>query len=75
MKKYINDGIIICSQGFPSTLDPFVDKEGHGTHGTSVLHKTAPHAELLIARVGDDNLKIPDIDNYAEVAEVTNPFS
>jgi subtilisin family serine protease len=75
MEQYIKNGIIIHSQGFPSTLDPFADKEGHGTHGTSVLHKTAPHAALLIARVADDNRGIPDIDNYAEVAKVTNPVS
>lgn len=68
MEQYIKDGIIIRSQGFPSTLDPLADKEGHGTHGTSVLHKTAPHAALLVARVADDNRKIHDVGEVAEVA-------
>jgi subtilisin family serine protease len=70
MAQYINDGIIIRSQGFPSTLDPLADKDGHGTHGTSVLLKTAPHAALLIARVADDDRRIPDVHNYEEVAKV-----
>lgn len=39
----------------PSSLDPFSDTHGHGTHGASVLLRTAPNANLYIARVTDEN--------------------
>jgi hypothetical protein len=45
-------------KGFPSSLDPKKDKNGHGTHGVSVLLKTAPYAAIYVARVADDQGKI-----------------
>ena len=45
-------------QGFPANLDPLQDKDGHGTHGASVLLKTAPNATLLVVRVANDKRQI-----------------
>jgi len=44
---------IVMYQGFPMSLDPLQDKVGRGTHGVSVLMRTAPNAALYIARVSD----------------------
>ena len=52
--EFIRNGSIAQYQGFPDNLDPLHDKDGHGTHGASVLLKTTPHATLLVARVNDD---------------------
>src|SRR5204863_6779416 len=38
-----------------SVFNPLVDQHGHGTHGTSVLLRTAPNAAIYIARVADDD--------------------
>jgi len=49
-----------------STLDPRADENGHGTHGTSVLIRTAPNANIYVARVADREGKL----NYDRVVEV-----
>jgi hypothetical protein len=38
-----------------SSDDPLCDTQGHGTHGASVLLRTAPNANLYIARVTDQD--------------------
>ena len=68
--KFLRNGSIAQYQGFPENLDPLQDKDGHGTHGASVLLQTAPHATLLVAWVADDNREIPAIDNYSAVETV-----
>lgn len=56
-------------RGFPSQLNARLDKNGHGTHCTSVLLRTAPCIDLYVARVFDDYGKIPD-DDYEGIVEV-----
>ena len=70
MKMHIQNGSITLWKGFPEELNPLEDNCGHGTHGASVLLKTAPNAELLMARVFDDNGKMPYKDKYPDVVEV-----
>jgi subtilisin family serine protease len=65
--EHIKNGSITLWEGFPKTLNPLEDKCGHGTHGASVLLKTAPKVELLIARVFDDDGKMPYMDKYPAV--------
>ena len=65
--KSLRDGSVVAYRGFPENLDPLQDKNGHGTHGASVLLKTAPHATLLVARVADDEGQIPAINDYSAV--------
>src|SRR5436305_10728348 len=72
--RHIKDKTIIGWKGFPDSLDPLGDKNGHGTHGASVLIRTAPHATLLIVRVADDNKKIPATNGYISVANARIPF-
>ena len=55
MIKHKKDGSIALAKGFPNSLNPFEDLNGHGTHGASVLFKTAPNAVLLVAKLFDDN--------------------
>jgi subtilisin family serine protease len=45
--------------------DSFQDCHGHGTHGTSVLLRTAPNAAIYIAKVTDEDgkLRYDDIVN------------
>lgn len=57
-------------QGFPGSLDPLSDQNGHGTHGASVFMHTAPNAVLYIARIADDKGIIAADDSYAAVVEV-----
>jgi Subtilase family len=47
----------------PSDSDRSLDRHGHGTHGTSILLRTAPHAAIYIAKVADEDgkLKYDDI--------------
>lgn len=59
---------------FPSQLNPRLDKNGHGTHCTSVLLRTAPNIDLYVARVFDDYGKIPG-DNYEGIVEVISLFN
>ena len=74
MAKHIQNNSITLSKGFPDDLNPLKDKCGHGTHGASVLLKTAPNAELLVARVFDDNGRMPYKHNYPDVVEVMDRF-
>jgi len=37
------------------SLDPLNDTNGHGTQGTGVLLKTAPHAKIYVARVASQD--------------------
>jgi len=74
MVKHIRNRSITFWKGFPNHLNPLKDKSGHGTHGASVLLKTAPNAELLVARVFDDNGKMPYRDKYPDVVEVLITF-
>jgi len=46
------------SWGPDSPLDPRHDDNGHGTHGTSVLIKTAPNVKIYVARVADKEGKV-----------------
>jgi hypothetical protein len=62
-------------RGFPETLDPTVDKYGHGTQVASILLKTSPKVELYIARVADDAGEIPPDEDYKEVAKVNQSSS
>jgi subtilisin family serine protease len=57
-------------QGFPNTLNPTADKNGHGTHVVSVLLRTSPDVLLYIARVADDDGTIVPDEDYKEVGEV-----
>lgn len=53
-------GTLNADAKFP---DLFHDYHGHGTHGTSVLLRTAPNAAIYIAKVADNdgNLNHDDI--------------
>jgi Subtilase family len=57
-------------RGFPASLDPISDRNGHGTHGASVFMRTATNAELYIARIADDEGVIVADKAYAAVVEV-----
>jgi hypothetical protein len=70
--KANQEGCIACGQGFPETLLPFEDKNGHGTHCASVLIRTAPAAELYIARVVDDEGHLPSDNEYEAIVQVIN---
>lgn len=59
-------------RGFPESLDPLSDRNGHGTHGTSVFMLTAPHALLYIARIADDKGNVDSENNYAAVVKVVS---
>lgn len=64
-----NSGRLKASKGFPDRLLPLKDKNGHGTHGASIILKTAPDINLYIARVSDDRGKtVPDNDHEALIA-------
>ena len=74
MANHIHHRSITLWKGFPDHLNPLEDKCGHGTHGASVLLKTAPNVELLVARVFDDNGNMPYKDKYPDVVEVMLTF-
>src|SRR5579859_3748264 len=59
-------------RGFPGSLEPLQDRHGHGTHGASVLMRTAPHAALYIARIADDEGNIAAENNYEGMVKVTH---
>lgn len=61
-------------KGFPGSLDPLQDRHGHGTHGASVLAKTAPKATLYIARVFDDQGNMTPENDYLNTANVSFSF-
>lgn len=60
------------ARGFPRSLEPLQDRHGHGTHGASVLMRTAPHAELYIARIADDEGNIAAENHYEGMVKVTH---
>jgi len=66
----MQDGTIAKYKGFPDSLHPICDLKGHGTHGTSVLIKTAPTATIYVARVADDEGKFIKDNGYFYVAQV-----
>lgn len=72
--KAIKLNRIKAFQGFPKSLDPLADRNGHGTHGASVFLRTAPHAALYVARIADDKGQIAPDDDYAAVVEVSILF-
>jgi subtilisin family serine protease len=57
-------------RAFPDTLDSWDDKNGHGTHVTSVLLQTAPDIDLYIARITDAAGTIIKDNNYQGVIDV-----
>lgn len=67
-----DDGSILSEhcKGFPETLNPMQDNDGHGTHLASVFYKTAPLAALHIARIVDDAGVIPSNNDYESTIEV-----
>ena len=63
-------------KGFPESLDPLRDRSGHGTHGASVLLKTAlPQTQLFVARVADDYGRITPDKDYEAVVNVSSLIS
>jgi subtilisin family serine protease len=69
-QKTRQQGLILSGKGFPDNLLPFEDKHGHGTHAASVLLRTAPTAELFIARIFDDQGQIDPKNDYDAVVQV-----
>ena len=63
---------IAAYKGFPESLNPLQDKHGHGTHGASVLMKTAPNATLYVACMVDDKGEISEKNDYLNTVKVTN---
>jgi len=61
---------IRASRGVPSSLDPVADRNGHGTHGASVLMNAAPNAVIFVARVADDHGHLDADNDYESVAQV-----
>jgi subtilisin family serine protease len=41
----------IVARGFPGSLDPLHDDDGHGSYGASVLLQMAPDATIYVARI------------------------
>lgn len=70
IKDAVSAGKIKGYKGFPDSLMPLNDRNGHGTHGVSTLLRTAPNAIVFVARVVRDDGTIPDDDDYAQVAKV-----
>jgi hypothetical protein len=72
MKQAERAGSLIRTncKGFPNTLDPLHDRDGHGTHVASVLRRTDPLASLYIARIADDSRHIPSDNDYMYTVEV-----
>ncbi|KAF3942027.1 hypothetical protein ABW19_dt0200610 [Dactylella cylindrospora] len=46
---------IIKRKAFPPSMHDFLDLQGHGTHVAGLVLKVAPNAQILCARVFDDN--------------------
>ena len=60
--------------GFPETLNPLADNNGHGTSCAALLLRTAPDVELFIGRVVDDNGKLDNRDSYSSTVEVRQKY-
>ena len=61
---------IVNYKGFPDYLLPLRDKNGHGTHGTSMILKVAPDTHLYIARVSDDTGTIIADNDFKGIVDV-----
>jgi len=70
MKTAASEGRLVAYKGFPDALDPLRDRNGHGTHGTSVLLRAAPTANIYIGRVADDDGNLSAENDYIYVAKV-----
>ena len=55
IRKALNNKRIRDARGFPASLDPRGDRNGHGTHGANVFMRTAPQAVLYFARIVSAN--------------------
>src|SRR5271169_158598 len=62
---------IAAYKGFPESLDPLQDQHGHGTHGASVLMKTAPNVTLYVARMVDDEGEISEKNDCLNTVNVS----
>jgi Subtilase family len=69
-QKAILQNKIRATRGFPETLEPLIDRHGHGTHGGSVLMRIAPNAVLYFARIADDQGHISPDNEYEEITKV-----
>jgi len=65
-----SNGKIMVYRGFPESLDPLNDRHGRGTHGASVLLRTAPNTALYVARIADDTGIVTQQNNYSDVVNV-----
>lgn len=65
--------VIQRCHGFPNSLNPRADGDGHGTYVADLLLRTAPDVSLFIARVADDDGQLSEEDDYQEVANVRVP--
>jgi subtilisin family serine protease len=65
---------IVAHKGFPPSLDPLRDQNGHGTHGVSVLMKTAPTAVIYVGRVANDDGNLSESNGFEETAKATSRF-
>ena len=70
LRDAIDTGKIETAQAFPASLDPLADRNGHGTHGASVIMATAPNAVVLVGRIADDNGQLDPTNDYEAVAQV-----
>jgi Subtilase family len=70
LKKAMQAHRIGGYRGFPDSLDPLADRNGHGTHGASVFMRTAPRASIYLGRVADDDGNIAADNGYAVVVKV-----
>ena len=59
-------------RGFPESLDPFVDSDGNGTYAVSVLVRTAPSAEICVARLAVMNSTNDTLTEDIHVVSVTS---
>jgi subtilisin family serine protease len=69
IRTSIQSGAIFAGKGFPSSLEPFQDVHGHGTHAASVFLQTAPNALLCVARIcaQEEDLE----SDYQRIADVS----
>ena len=74
MKTAISRGRIVMWRDSQSGLDPHQDRMGHGTHGASVIMRTAPDAVLYVARIVDDTGSIAEC-NYPNVERVSRTYN
>jgi Subtilase family len=75
IRAALDEKKIVAFKGFPDSLDPLCDRLGHGTHGTSVLMKTAPTACIYVGKVADDSGNLSEVNGYSDTAEVNSSVS